>query len=311
MNTLERKVSEALRAYGEGLDMTTQDIDRLEEQLEVKDEAHRKERRGRLWQAAVAACAVTGVVLGALALRSDPEPRTVPASPPPLTLNQLAGLWANTGDGPGLLWLWYFTEDGRMTTVGPAAGLISDEPWVDWTVRPAPGGFTLDRTENGERCHFDASASMTAAGRMTATLTTTTPDCDDAAIAQDWGFVRISPVSAAGATLDSGLPTLEPKPVSSTSDLDGTWLIRGTGRLVVVVYERYRVLDLGEPAAAENGSLSQTKAGSFVFTPKDDPDCPTTYASAVTRGSTVALELAGNSCGRLGQATETWVKLHN
>ena len=30
MNAIERRVSEGLRAYGEGLSMTTQDVDRLE-----------------------------------------------------------------------------------------------------------------------------------------------------------------------------------------------------------------------------------------------------------------------------------------
>ena len=82
MNTLERRISDALRAYGEGLDMTTKDIDRLEQGLEPKQEALRKQRRSRIWQAAVAACAVTGVILGALALRSDPAPPPVPARPP-------------------------------------------------------------------------------------------------------------------------------------------------------------------------------------------------------------------------------------
>ena len=57
MNAIERRVSEALRTYGEGLDMTTQDIDRLEQELEQKqaqDQTVRRGRRNRIVHAAVA-----------------------------------------------------------------------------------------------------------------------------------------------------------------------------------------------------------------------------------------------------------------
>ncbi|GAA6525953.1 hypothetical protein [Intrasporangium sp. DVR] len=311
MNTLERKVSEALRGYGEGLDMTTQDIDRLEQELEVRDETHRKERRGRIWQAAVAACAVTGVVLGALALRSDPEPRPVPASPAPLSLSQLAGIWANVGHGPGSMWLWYFTEDGRLTQLGSAEEMaIVGGDVSDWTVRPAPGGFTMDRGNGSSRCHFDATASITASGRMQARLTTTTPACPEAGVATDWVFIRLTPVSAEGASIVTGLPTSDPKRLDATDELYGTWLVQGTGKLVLVTYEGYRVVDLGDPAASVTGKVLHPKNGSFVLTSDTGPDCSTVYSSGITRGSTVDFELAENSCGRLNASSDTWVKLN-
>ena len=111
MNTLERRITDALRAYGEGLDMTAKDIDRLEQELEPRQEAHRQQRRNRIWQAAVAACAVTGVVLGALALRGDPEPPKVPTGPPAQTTKGLEGIWL-LNDGSG--YLWTFSVDGKL-----------------------------------------------------------------------------------------------------------------------------------------------------------------------------------------------------
>lgn len=123
MNAIERRISEGLQAYAEGLDVTTQDIDRLERELDLRQPTPSGQRRGKFWQGAVAACAVTGLALGALALRDDMGDKAQPAGPPPVDMRQLEGIWRVTDSD----WLWRFGADGRVTisnvpTCSPASG---------------------------------------------------------------------------------------------------------------------------------------------------------------------------------------------
>ena len=179
MNAIERRVSEGLRAYGEGLSMTTEDVDRLEGQLELKEQASRTQRRGKFREGAVAACAVTGLVLGALALHNDdPEAKTQPVGPPPVTLAQLEGIW-RVADSD---WLWRFTADGRVTISEAPDLLTGVGTTTAFTVRPTAGGFISenDPTES-TGCSAAWAAIIAPEGRMSAHGTGQTAACTGAA----------------------------------------------------------------------------------------------------------------------------------
>ena len=165
MNAIERRVSEGLRAYGEGLIMTTQDIDRIERELETRRPASPSPRRVRFWQGAVAACAVTGLVLGAFALRDDSEASTQPAGPPPITLAQLEGIW-RVADSD---WLWRFGADGTVTLSNTPNLLTGVGTTPAFTVRPTPGGFLAENDPGEpEGCSMVWDATISPEGRMRA-----------------------------------------------------------------------------------------------------------------------------------------------
>ncbi|HET8988915.1 MAG TPA: hypothetical protein VFN43_10420, partial [Humibacillus sp.] len=212
--------------------MTTQDINRLERELEGKQERSRKDLRRTIWQGAVAACAVTGVVLGALALSNDAAPPDASATSPALTTTELAGIWSHDS------WLWTFHEDGTLTQsqkpYDPFAQ--TDSPL---TYGPAPGGFVEHVGSGAQTCDITWAATISPEGLLRATPTKESgvgceSPVDRSAPAEMWEFTRVSPVSVAGANLALLWPTTEPEPVSDISKVYGTWLLRGTDNLLTV-----------------------------------------------------------------------------
>lgn len=309
MNTLERRVSEQLRAFGEGLDMTTQDIDRLERQLEQKQETSRKQRRRRIWQAAVAACAVTAVVLGALALRNDAERPKAPAGPPSLTITDLAGIWRVDGDTTP--WLWSFTADGKLTHVEvPEAWTGTDSE--EWTFTPAPGGFTEVSPGGDTACHATWAATISPDGRMRATVKQASATCGVQPGPDVWAFTRISPVSLAGATMSSNWPSSSESKVTQPAQLHGTWLLKGTGTVLAVNDSgRFVVQDLGQPDGKHSGSVTVQKDGSVLLPGLNGLGCTVVYRSMTTRNNTLeAARPLGTDCGLPDAPSHTWIRLN-
>ena len=315
MNTTERRVSDLLRAYGEGLEMTTQDIDRLEqglEQKQTKDRVTRRHRATRIAQAAVAACAVTGVVLGALALRNQPTPQ--PVGPPPVTLTQLEGIW-RVDDGSG--WLWKFTADGKLVQSHEPDLITSAVPSDAIRVRPAPAGFVLQGPTDDPKCVGAWTASISNEGRLVAREPAETAACPgddnvvDPAGAQTWVLTRVSPVTVAGAATVPGSTVWQPRPVTDPVFLKGTWLLRGTGTLLTVdARAAYAVQDLGSGAEPVTGTVTMRPDGTVTFAPKEKATCTAVYSSAVYSETELDLPLAKGSCARLGGTNDSWIRLN-
>jgi hypothetical protein len=312
MNDIERTVAQGLRAYGEELVMTTQDVDRLEHGLEEKQKRSPRRLRGSIWRGVVAACAVTGVVLGALALRNDPPP-DVPAASPALTTAELAGIWSFDS------WLWTFHPDGRLTQTQepytPEAHYSSDVV----TYAPAPGGF-LERVQSGPVfCDITWAATISPEGLLRATPTKESgagcgaaAPTDPSAPATMWEFTRVSPVSVAGANLALLWPTAAPQPVPDLSKVRGTWLLRGTDKVLSVDDSgRYaiRTFDSLDPPE-EAGRATVTGPGSLVFTSVSAPTCTSRYEPVISRNSTMEATLAAGSCRRLGGGDDTWIRIN-
>lgn len=314
MNTIERRIADGLRAYGEGLDMTTQDIDRLEQQLEHKQETSRKQRRSRIWQAAVAACAVTGVVLGALALRSDPAPPDVPAGPPVLSTTGLVGIWSYDS------WLWTFTADGKLTqSQQPYDPLAQTDSTADpITYTPTAEGFIEHIGTAAEPCDHTWTATISPDGRLRATDTKESgsgcgPGSEAAPTAppEVWEFTRVSPVSVAGANLELLWPTDKAFAVNDVNNVVGTWLFPGTGTLLAITTSGdYAVRTFDTLYRPETGKVTVRGAGSLVFTPSRNPTCTAVFQSVTSRNSTLDATVADGSCSRLTGATDTWIRIN-
>ncbi|WP_392543814.1 hypothetical protein [Oryzobacter telluris] len=309
MTTIERRVSEALRAYGEGLEMTTQDVDRLEQELELRERAPRPPRQGTVWQGLVAACAVTGLVLGILALRGDPE-AAPPAVPPPVTLAELEGIWHVDGSR----WLWRFGADGRVVQSDEPNLLTGKGTATAFTVRPAPGGFDSGGDPfEAVGCSARWAATISAEGRMRLHGTGQSPECigpEDPG-EPDWHFTRLSPVSVAGAALRPDPATTGPIPVTDPGHLRGTWLLQGTGTLMTIdASASYAVQDLGAGTAAYRGKVAIATDGALTFTSDLAPRCPAVYASARSTIGSLDTELAADSCQRLGGLADTWIRIN-
>jgi len=310
MNETERRVSEGLRAYGEGLTLTTEDIDRLEEQLDWTERAPRTERRGRLWQGAVAACAVTGLVLGALALRDDLKAETPPAGSPPVTRAQLEGIW-RVADSD---WLWRFGADGEATLSNTPNLLTGTETTTAFTVRPAPGGFIAENDPGEpEGCSMVWAATISPEGVMRARETGQRVGCTVAleTPVELWEFTRVSPVSVAGAATMPDRASSDPRDVTDPTLLSGTWLLRGTGTLLTVdASAGYALQDLGATDDPETGSVSVRPDGTLTFTPDNDSACTAVYGPVTYTDTALDTELATGSCNRLAATSDTWIRLN-
>lgn len=306
MNTMERRVTSALHEQVNDVPISAKDLAQLQRELHRRaraPQARPQRRRGsQVWQLAVAACAVTGVVLGALALQSHPEPPRQPAGPAQITNSDLAGIWRNE-QFPGLLWR--FSQYGVSGTHN-SEGLFTGGP--DWTVLPGAGSLTLN--SKAPRCDLQMRTTITPVGRMSATVTKADPTCPFL-MGEVADFTRVSPVSIAGAEATSLLPAAAPARVTKPEQLRGAWLLRGTGEVLTVnAADVYRITDLGvTPPERQLGNVAVEGDGSVVFTPMDSPGCPSVYASVSSRGNSLEATRADSSCDRLGAPTDTWIRL--
>lgn len=314
MNAFERTVSESLRAYGEGLDMTTQDIERLEQGVDQKRQAAHSDRRRRVWEVAVAACAVTGVVLGTLALRNDPAAPNLSAGPPASARNGLAGIWSFDS------WLWTFTADGKLTrTQQPYDPMdVSDSSGTPSTYTPTPEGFIQHGGTAAEPCDVTWTGTISPDGRLRAAPTKEDGSgCEPGspatpgALPEVWEFTRVSPVSMAGANLDLLWPTARPFAVSDVDAVVGTWLFPATGTVLAITSSGdYALRTFDTLYSPETGTVSVPGAGSLVFTPSSNPTCTTVLESVTSRNSALIATVADGSCSRLSGATPTWIRIN-
>lgn len=317
----ERSVTQALRAYAEGVDMTDTDLDRLEAQLEERlQEQSALERRRLPLQLAVAACAVAGLVLAAAALWRTGVDETMPAAPttPSLTTADLAGVWmVEQRHSAGHLWH-FSAGGGRDTTSDPRELFdLAGESFEPYVLEPG-GVVSLD--DDGAACR--ATAGSSAEGRMSLTPLEGQPDCGPFVNGEAWSFVRVSPVSVAGAALVQRPNSLAPSParvVESVNDVSGTWLLQGTGTILGIAADsadgaEYLVDDDGDVRAEadQRGTVTLGPDGRVVLHPTEGTGqgCDTVYEGVLTTGTTLEAELADTSCGRVGGAGSTWVRLN-
>ena len=310
----ERRVTTALREYARDVDVTDDDLDRLEARLHER--LHPAARRSRRpWEWAVAACAAAALVLAVTALWRTRAEETMPATPPEVTSADLAGVWLSEYPRGGG-WLWQFTLDGRIGFTQTARTYVTlSEHREPFTLE----GDVIDFPASGARCR--ATVRQSDEGRLRLTPVPDVAGCDLFDDGDVWDFVRVSPVSVAGATLvegpneDDRRPATEP---DSMTDVAGTWLFEGTGTVLVVVRSspregEYFLDEEGDGVRPDQrGTLVLPPDGGIVLRPAGGAEqgCETVYSRVVSTGVALRLELAGSSCGRLGAARGTWVRLN-
>ena len=311
----ERRVTIALREYARGIDVTDPDLDRLEAGLDERlHPASRRDRGRRPWDWAVAACAVVALVLGVTALWRTGVEETMPAAPS-TTPADLAGTWLVDVEGDD--WLWHFAADGRLAFSSTASAYIKRYDETSFTLE----GDVLSHPDRGEVCR--STVRLSAQGRMTLTPVLGPARCSlwDRGDGVPWPFIRVSPASIPGTTLavrnlDRQRP---PTQAESVGDVVGTWLLEGTGTILVVARTspgvgQYVIDDDGDGFISpdQRGRLILRPDGGVVLSPERGPQegCETVYSRVVTTGATLEVELDATSCGRLGAARHTWIRLN-
>lgn len=310
MNALERRVTDALHHYAEGLTMTDVDVDRLQRRLQDQIRPSRRGGWRAGWQWAVAACTVLALAVGGFVLWGD---RDAPApATGGLKLADLVGVWRVVDDPPTTTWwLWTFTADGRVSFTKSAKG------WLDPEAESRP--FRIQEGKvfiTVDGCEESFTPDRSAEGRLTL-VTAAVSSC--APESEMWELIRISPASVAGTQMRA-----EPSgPSVAVKDVDwlrGSWLLEGTGTILLVdraapdAAITYLLDDEGDVLGTPDqlGTVLFRPDGSVVFRngAAGGPGCDIVFDQVVARYRTLYTRVATSSCMRFSGATDTWLSLN-
>jgi hypothetical protein len=296
--SLDQRLVDSLATYADGVDMTSTDLDRMQHDLYQRLHRPNRPRRHRLVLAAAAVLLlIAAVAVGALWLR---QPDT--------------SIPANDGSGAALAAGVYLLELGSDRGIAAihadgteqdfsAAQMLVDPllpvPVSQW--RMDGDDFVLDgRNEQGQVCRNTARIHSQPDGRVLFdTGTLTGPGCPGASFPAFMG-TRLSPASEAGRAIT---PSADGpvSPVTAPVQLEGIWLIEGSGIVVGVIENQddaQYVLDGGgevDRTADARGILRTTADSRVVLTSRGCGD--TVLDRANVRG---ALEQANSSGGAFG-----------
>ena len=222
--------------------------------------------------ALLAVLVVAGAVIAITAVgRNEVEPASEPgegvAVGAPLTVEALEGIWfedRGTGRWPEPM-MARFGPDGSFSLGGGTA----EDAWTSGTYELE--GHTIRFTVSGGACAANGAVftwvgGIVAEGRLETEHRGTVDGGNSVGncgipIGEPYNFTRVSPTSPAATDLQSGYFTGTPGPISEETDsidLQGLWLVEGTGHLLQVEWTgRYRFDDAGQLAEAprDAGSL--------------------------------------------------------
>lgn len=333
MSTDTHRLGEALKTYANGVEMTASDVDRMQHELHDRLGQGRRPRRSRIILAAAAVLLlVAGVVGGTAWLRRPPT--TAPAVP-----SGPSG-WG-TQDG-----IWFLTAQSSQSGQFPdalasvrAAGTESDFPGAQplvHPVTPAPAwpwrmegpNYVLDGTDQqGQLCRSTAARHDQGVGRTdfdSATLEG--PGCGGTTSGPPIGAFRLSPVSEASVegarqVLDARSGNTVTAPITDPVQLDGIWLLAGTGVLLASDEANnggsdYLLDDDGniDTSPDDRGQLTVGSDGRITLA---SPGCAdTVMANTVLRGATAMTDLVltatvvADPCNRFGgQTALSWIRV--
>jgi hypothetical protein len=313
----ERQVTTALKRYARDVSVTDDDLDRLHARVEERVHPSRRgDRSIRPWEVAVAACAVVALVLAATALWRTSRTQTMPAVPvptpstAPVSARDLVGAWmVDEADSNGHVW--YFTADGRWTTANTPAEHLD-----------LAADLSAYSVEQGNIVVFESCRAvddLDAEGRMSLTPQPIREACPWAT-GTARPFVRLSPASPAGRALlrhPFVYASQPPTPVDSVADLVGTWMLRGTGTMLVVTdlgqgRGQYVADDDGDAWSApdERGTLTVGADGVTLHpTVRGDPDCAGVLGGLVTTRTTLLGPTLVPGCALLTGSDGSWFRM--
>jgi RNA polymerase sigma factor (sigma-70 family) len=306
-----------LRSVADGIQVSAADVAGLESEFIVGRASRPQRRAWRNQNWLVAACAVLALALAVAALSIVGGERGVPAIPAlldsasrPLTAADLVGVWRIDDDPRPIVWVLH--ANGTMAIWSSPEDLRRgrSEPGFAYSVK---GDVLMLRWR--DTCTASWALSVLAPGRLRADLETGA-SCGP----RSPGWLS----SVLTRVLPTAAGELRPKYIGGTLDriqwlssLTGTWLLSGTGRLLAVDDAGHYVVsddagtvdDKGRVPLVEEGTVTLAADGSAVFTAKGE-HCTRTYASVRSDYATMDARLAQDSCGRLGGAADTWIRLN-
>jgi hypothetical protein len=311
MSIDEVPITEALHRYANGVDMTSTDVDRMQEELHRRLQPPHQRRWRLVGAVAAALLLIAAIAGGAWWLRKPPDP--VPVSPQPV--GSLTGLWKFTN--PLTSSLFVVRANGNASEYPDATTLVRHLVDIPSRVIDEGQRIRVEFTDTqGRPCQTEQGVVERRDGFVAQGVQTLTgPGCSDATQPAST-ITRLSPMSAAAGDL----PATTEGPVTPITDavqLNGVWLVQGTGT-VVAMDER-----TGPPAFLldDNGfvDVSPKAQGSIAI----GPDGGITLADArcgdlrlqrpELRGQPVGQTLTAtvvDPCGWFGgRTTLTWVRV--
>ncbi|WP_323095625.1 hypothetical protein [Intrasporangium sp. YIM S08009] len=310
----------ALRRVAEGLHVPERDVERIEERFEGA-RAGRGRRPRRPGHLLLVLAVVLSLGLSAVALVAAQEGggrraglaatrATGWAGTDAEALDAIAGLWRVEEDSA---WppLWVIRADGTFEVLR-ARDLLADRPGEGSVAVMLPDGLRL---ADASGCSATFRAERPAADRLRLHWLTADGGCHgDFGPEPAWFDSDLTRVVPTSTPVVSRYVGGRPQQLRWESGLDGVWLLQGSGRLLVVDGRTYAVVDdvtrrsaSGERRFVEQGSVSTGTRGLVELRPTG-LSCPRAYR-VWTDYATLDSRLQESSCGRLGGAADTWVRL--
>jgi hypothetical protein len=315
MSLDQRQVSEALSSYAEGVVMTKSDVDRMQSDLHDRLGAGR--RLGRRWVLIAAAAVLVLVVAAAAAIWLRRPVTEVPASPPQGFGPLPAITFDQDSTGSNLVAV---RPDGTMSRLVSERDIVHPAP-TGWTLRWRTEGPTLVRDgigPQGQSCRGTVPWSSESDGliRYETTLLEG-PGCQSASEPPAFS-TRLSPSSEAGQKLAPKSDTGQP--VSDLTQLNGVWLLRGSGLLLASDLTAgadaadYFLDDDGDIDVAPDakGSLAVAADGRITLTSAGCAEAVLENAKAtgIDTLSALTVRVTSDPCNRFrGETVLTWIKV--
>jgi len=316
MTVDERTLRESLATYANGVVMTSSDVDRMQTDLQKRLGLKGNGTRTRLLLAAAAVLLLIAALAGGTLWLRRTE-TTIPATPqgvgplPAITFDEDA-----TGSN-----LVSIRPDGTMSRLVDQQNVF-DLATAGWTHHWRVDGTTLVRDSvgpQGQVCRGTVPWAVESDGVIRYDTTVLEgPGCPSASEPPTLS-TRLSPASEGGRQLrsDGGGQS---KPVIDAVQLNGVWLLQGSGLLLASdevrggVGAQYRLDDDGDIDIAPDakGRLTVSPEGRITLT--SDGCADTTLSNVVSTGidtrSTMTMTVTSDPCVRFsGSGVLTWIKV--
>lgn len=260
MTLKEQQLTEALVDYAEAVRMSADDLDRMQHDVRRRLDQPRRPR-SRLIVAAVATLVLIAVLVGgAWWLRRPADP--IPVSPQ--SVGSLTGLWKYSD--PFTRTLFTVRADNTGRVYPNARALVRHLTGDPFSVTNDGQRIVVDGTDaQGQPCRSTRDIVSRSDGMLAqGSETLTGPGCSSAS-PYPATIIRLSPASAATHDLPAATEGA-PMSVTDAVQLDGVWLVQGTG----VVLAADETVGPAAYLLDKNGDIDAAPDGQGALTVRDD-----------------------------------------
>jgi hypothetical protein len=328
VNLRELRTRDALHRYGDDVNVSEQDLDRMEAALArlLDDTAQppRPRRSPQDWL--VAAVAATALVVGSLALWQVNHQETSPAgrdgSSAPLIAPELVGLWLNTPDST---WLWEITADGGIGWFdAPEAYLRGEAAQARVTARDGDLYTVAYDNDQGQSCTRQLRAVVVQPGSMTMAPSAGVcardgswmADSDPVPDEDPLHLKHVSPGEAGAPPLTGPFEREEAAALREVAQLRGVWVDGETGTVLVVGLPTsdsaltYVMDDDGDGSTRpdQRGTISAREGRTTVHPLEGEARCAPVFRDVVTDVATLTTTSGPGGCAPEG-TQQTWQRL--